>query len=49
VPVAILKGETVPDAVVELLSTLPVVVLGYHVLPEQTAPGQARMQFEDQA
>lgn len=49
VPVEILEGETVPDAVVELLRTLPVVVLGYHVLPEQTAPGQARMQFEDQA
>ena len=26
-----------------------VTVLGYHVLPEQTAPGQARLQFEEQA
>jgi nucleotide-binding universal stress UspA family protein len=49
VPVEVLEGETVPDAVVDLLATLPVVVLGYHVLPEQTAPGQARMQFEEQA
>jgi len=49
VPVEILEGETVPDSVVEVLSTLPVVVLGYHVLPEQTAPGQARMQFGEQA
>lgn len=49
VPVEVLKGETVPEAVIELLSTLPVVVLGYHVLPEQTPPGQARMQFEEQA
>lgn len=49
VPVEVLEGETVPDAVVELLSPLPVVVLGYHVLPEQTAPGQARLQFEEQA
>ncbi|WP_458187937.1 universal stress protein [Haladaptatus sp. NG-WS-4] len=49
VPVEIIEGETVPEAVIELLSTLPVVVLGYHVLPEQTPPGQARMQFEEQA
>ncbi|MDX1744343.1 MAG: universal stress protein [Halobacteriales archaeon] len=49
VPVEVLEGEGVPDAVIELLSTLPVVVLGYHVLPEQTPPGQARLQFEDQA
>lgn len=47
VPVAVLEGETVPESVVDLLSPLPVVVLGYHVLPEQTPPGQARMQFED--
>jgi nucleotide-binding universal stress UspA family protein len=49
VPVEILEGETVPDTVADLLATLPVVVLGYHVLPEQTAPGQARMQFEERA
>jgi len=49
VPVEVLEGETVPDSLVELLGPLPVVVLGYHVLPEQTAPGQARMQFEDRA
>lgn len=49
VPVEVLEGETVSEAVTEALSTLPVVVLGYHVLPEQTAPGQARLQFEDQA
>ncbi|MFB6308399.1 MAG: universal stress protein [Haloarculaceae archaeon] len=49
VPVEILQGETVSDSVIELLATRPVVVLGYHVLPEQTAPGQARMQFEDRA
>jgi nucleotide-binding universal stress UspA family protein len=48
VPVAVLDGETVPQSVVELLSTLPVVTLGYHVLPEQTPPGQARMQFGEQ-
>jgi nucleotide-binding universal stress UspA family protein len=49
VPVEILKGETVPESVIDLLSTVPVVLLGYHVLPEQTPPGQARIQFEEQA
>ena len=49
VPLEVLEGETVPESVIDLLSTLPVVVLGYHVLPEQTPPGQARMQFEDRA
>ncbi|MFC7134604.1 MULTISPECIES: universal stress protein [Salinibaculum] len=49
VPVKVLEGQTVSEGVVDLLSTLPVVVLGYHVLPEQTAPGQARLQFEEQA
>jgi nucleotide-binding universal stress UspA family protein len=49
VPVEILEGETVPDSVVDLLAALPVVVLGYHVLPEQTPPGQARMQFKQRA
>jgi len=49
VPVAVLEGETVPESVAELLGTMPVTVLGYHVLPEQTPPGQARLQFEERA
>jgi nucleotide-binding universal stress UspA family protein len=49
VPVQVLEGQTVSESIAELLSTVPVVVLGYHVLPEQTPPGQARMQFEQQA
>jgi hypothetical protein len=49
VPVRVLEGESVPAALVETLAPVPVVVLGYHVVPEQTAPGQARMQFEAQA
>ncbi len=49
VPVAVLEGETVPESVAELLAPLPVTVLGYHVVPEQTAPGQARLQFEERA
>lgn len=49
VPVRVLAGERVEAGVVDLLSNARVVLLGYHVLPEQTAPGQARMQFEDRA
>ena len=49
VPVRVLEGESIPEGVPELLSTAHVVLLGYHVIPDQTAPGQARMQFEEQA
>jgi hypothetical protein len=49
VPVAVLDGETVPEALFAVLSPLSVVVLGYHVVPEQTVPGQARLQFEERA
>lgn len=49
VPVEVLEGESIPDALGDLLRTVDVVVLGYHVLPEQTPPGQARLQFEDRA
>lgn len=49
VPVRVLEGESVPEGVPELLGHAHVVLLGYHVIPEQTAPGQARMQFEERA
>lgn len=49
VPVEVLEGEDVPEALFAALAPVPVVVLGYHVLPEQTAPGQARLQFEERA
>lgn len=48
-PIEILEGDGIPEGVPELLAHGHVVLLGYHVLPEQTAPGQARMQFEEQA
>jgi len=47
VPFAVLDGETVPPGVVGLLAGAHAVLLGYKELPEQTAPGQARMQFEE--
>jgi nucleotide-binding universal stress UspA family protein len=49
VPVEVLEGETVPAPLIEALTSLPVVVLGYHVLPEQTPPAQAKLQFEERA
>ncbi|QSG12861.1 Nucleotide-binding protein, UspA family [Halapricum desulfuricans] len=49
VPIRVLEGESIHDGVPELLADAHVVLLGYHVIPEQTPPGQARMQFEEQA
>jgi hypothetical protein len=49
VPIRVLEGESIPGGVPELLANAHVVLLGYHVIPEQTAPGQARMQFEERA
>ena len=49
VPVEVLRGETIPEALVDALASVPVVLLGYHEIPEQTAPGQARLQFEEKA
>jgi nucleotide-binding universal stress UspA family protein len=49
VPIRVLRGESVPEGIPDLLAHAHVVLLGYHVVPEQTAPGQARMQFEERA
>jgi len=48
-PVRILEGEPIPEGIPDLLMRAHVVLLGYHVVPEQTATGQARMQFEARA
>ena len=49
VPVAVLEGQTIPETVVDFLAPARVVVLGYHVVPEQTPTEQAGLQFEDRA
>ncbi|MCQ4333179.1 universal stress protein [Natronomonas sp. F2-12] len=49
VPVEILEGKTVSPGLMSLLVTVDVTVLGYHVLPEQTPPDQARHQYEERA
>jgi hypothetical protein len=49
VPIRVLDGESIPEGVPELLANAHVVLLGYHVVPDQTATGQAKMQFEERA
>ena len=48
VPVAVLQGQALSEALVELLSNLDVTLLGYHEIPEQTATEQAHDQFNEQ-
>ncbi|RDZ62140.1 universal stress protein [Haloferax sp. Atlit-12N] len=49
VPVAVLAGQVIPDQLIRVLSGTTVVLLAYHEIPEQTAPEQAREQFEPKA
>jgi nucleotide-binding universal stress UspA family protein len=49
VPIEVLEGQTLPETLVDFLAPADVVVLGYHVLPEQTPTEQASMQFEERA
>ena len=49
VPIRVLEDQSIEPGVVTLLSRANVFLLGYHELPEQTPPGQARLQFEDRA
>ncbi|MFC4542865.1 universal stress protein [Halosolutus amylolyticus] len=49
VPLAILEGESISAGLASLLEPMNVTVLGYHVLPEQTPPDQARVQYEERA
>ncbi|MFA1609607.1 universal stress protein [Halobellus rubicundus] len=48
-PLAVLEGQTVPEPLAAYLAPAEVIVLGYHVLPEQTPTEQASLQFEDRA
>lgn len=48
-PIRILERESIPDGIPELLHRAHVVLLGYHVIPEQTPTEQAEMQFEERA
>ncbi|WP_436345200.1 universal stress protein [Natronorubrum sp. FCH18a] len=47
VPVDVLEGQTVPSTVVDAFASIPIVLLGYREIPDQTAPEQAREQYGD--
>lgn len=49
IPVAVLKGQQVAEPLVDFLAASNVVILGYHVLPDQTPAEQASMQYEERA
>ncbi|QFU81499.1 universal stress protein [Natronorubrum aibiense] len=45
IPVDVLGGESVPATVIEAFASVPVVLLGYRELPDQTGTDQARDQY----
>ncbi|MFB6196935.1 MAG: universal stress protein [Halobacteriaceae archaeon] len=49
IPVEVLEGESISESLVEFLAPSAVILVGYHVLPEQTPTEQASMQYEDKA
>ncbi len=49
VPLEVLEGEALPAGTPDLLANAHVVLLGHHVIPEQTATEQAREQFGEKA
>ncbi|WP_440770525.1 universal stress protein [Natronorubrum sp. DTA28] len=49
VPVDVLEGESVPSTIVDAFASIPVVLLGYRKVPDQTATEQARDQYGDRA
>jgi len=49
VPLQVLEGESIPKGIPSLLAGARVLLLGYHVIPEQTATEQAREQFAERA
>lgn len=49
IPIEILEGEALSEPLIDLLSPLEVIVLGYHEIPDQTASEQARDQYGERA
>jgi hypothetical protein len=49
VPVDVLGGESVPRSVIETVASVPVVLLGYREIPDQTGTDQARDQYGTRA
>lgn len=49
IPIDILGGESIPQTVVGAFASMPIVLLGYREIPDQTATDQARDQYEERA
>ena len=49
IPVDVLEGEVVPETIVDAFASIPVVLLGYREIPDQTSPEQARDEYGDRA
>ncbi|WP_226004075.1 universal stress protein [Natrinema salinisoli] len=47
IPVDVLEGQTVPATIVDAFASIPVVLLAYRELPDQTGTDQAREQYGD--
>ena len=49
IPVDVLGGESVPTTVIDAFASVPIVLLGYRELPDQTGTDQARDQYGTRA
>ncbi len=49
VPLQVIEGDSISAGVIDLLRGTHVMLLGYHVVPEQTPPDQAREHYEKPA
>ncbi len=47
VPIDVLGGESVPQTVIDAFASVPIVLLAYRELPDQTGTDQARDQYGD--
>jgi len=45
VPVSVLDGEGIPATIADAFASIPVLLLGYHEIPDQTSPAQAHDQW----
>lgn len=49
IPVDVLAGQGISRSLVDAFASVPVVLLGYHEIPDQTSPSQAREEFGETA
>ena len=49
VPIDVLGDQDVPATIIDAFASIPIVLLGYHEIPDQTSPGQAQSAYEERA